>query len=98
VAQALTFTSAIVLLIEMKIEWIGTSTRRVADRTARQETLLPGRDGFMERDPDQIPWWSPFPLCRSHRWSGPNGEGYPDSANSPWTDGQAGTLLSYRED
>ena len=28
-------------------------TRRVADRTARQETRLPGKDGFMRRGPDQ---------------------------------------------
>jgi hypothetical protein len=37
-----------------KIELIGTDTRRVAGRTARQETLLPGRDGFMGRDSDHI--------------------------------------------
>ena len=39
-----------------EIELIGAGTRRVADRTARQETLLPGRDGFTGRDPDQSPW------------------------------------------
>jgi hypothetical protein len=53
-----------------KIELIGTDTRRVADGTARQETLLPGRDGFMGRAPDQTPWWNPFPLCSCHRTSG----------------------------
>jgi hypothetical protein len=35
-----------VLLIGKSIELIATGTGRVAGRTARQETLLPGRDGF----------------------------------------------------
>ena len=38
-----------------EIELIGTGTRGVAGRIARQETLLPGRDGFTGRDPDQTP-------------------------------------------
>jgi hypothetical protein len=48
------------------------------------------------RDPDRTLGWNPFPLCSCHRTSGPDGEGYADSINSPWPDGQAGCAAMFR--